>query len=487
MKETASNRFTDMFEKTGVTDRKKSKKVIDFGDSLADDEGINATFRALHETSAPSPPLLVSIDEPVVLPVVAEDPLPVVITEKATTPTRPPMVSIRVKKEKKQGEQLTGLSTEQSDGRTNGRSIERTIEQTGDLANERAIERSVGQAQDGALERTNDQTDEQAVEHSNNLTGKQSVGHVQEQSVGHSKGRSGGQSIRSMWDPLTENQGRILEYLYEVAGGLTNVDTICSETVIAYGTVRKCIDVLLKEGYIISKKRFNGHAFNGFEYSMNNHLCSLYLAQVRGGRSEGQSRGRLHGQSVGQTIGLSDGRAITPFSSRFSEDLKPTTTETGVLNDPELRFWAGEGVTEKQVNNWMSEFQMSQDEIVLSLRYGRFDILERGDVQNSANWFYKILTKNGFYPRPANYRSVVEIRAEALLQQQKRDREAQANLEAIDFEVKFQEFLANKDASLYQELFSQVGNFAKEQLKSGDKMAAEIELKDLLKNYLTIA
>lgn len=57
-----------------------------------------------------------------------------------------------------------------------------------------------------------------------------------------------------------------------------------------------------------------------------------------------------------------------------------TTKKTEVLNDPELRLWAGEGITERQVQNWMTEFQTSLEEMVMSLRYGRFDILERRDV-----------------------------------------------------------------------------------------------------------
>src|SRR6185369_6340789 len=53
---TVSNRFTTMFEKSGVTERKKTKKkTIDFGETLGNDEVINATFKALREESTSTP------------------------------------------------------------------------------------------------------------------------------------------------------------------------------------------------------------------------------------------------------------------------------------------------------------------------------------------------------------------------------------------------------------------------------------------------
>src|ERR1039457_1570485 len=75
---TVTNRFTDMFAKTGVTERKsKTKRTVDFGESLANDEGINATFRSLHETGlSPSVSVQpVNVDKPVVQPVIVVEPI----------------------------------------------------------------------------------------------------------------------------------------------------------------------------------------------------------------------------------------------------------------------------------------------------------------------------------------------------------------------------------------------------------------------------
>jgi hypothetical protein len=300
--------------------------------------------------------------------------------------------------------------------------------------------------------------------------------------------------------PFTPGQGKVLLYLIE-AGGKSNRNVMAARTGVPLSSLAKTLRLLEKVGYIKrAEQKVYDHRERGFYYSTDRQMCSEFYERVTGTQIATQS-----GSHIGMHAGIHTGIGVgivkrthigtvpgtqsgihagtqAPFSSRVFEEKELTTSKTGLLNDPELRFWSGEGVTEKQVANWMAEFELSEEEIVLSLRYARFDILERGDVQNSANWFYKLLTRNGFYPRPANYKSLVEIKAEALKQQQERDREARAELEANSLEVEFVKFLADPDAPLYQELLEQVSGFAKDQLKDGDRHAVEIELKELFKN-----
>lgn len=297
--------------------------------------------------------------------------------------------------------------------------------------------------------------------------------------------------------PFTPGQGKVLLYLIE-AGGKSNRNVMATRTGVPLSSLAKTLRLLEKVGYIKrAEQKVYDHRERGFYYSTDRQMCSEFYERVTGthiGTQNGPHIGihtsigigsvkRTHiGTVTGTQVGIHTGTQA-PFSSKvLASEENLTTSKTGLLNDPELRFWSGEGVTEKQVANWMAEFELSEEEIVLSLRYARFDILERGDVQNSANWFYKLLTRNGFYPRPANYRSLVEIKAEALKQQQERDREARAELEANSLEVEFVKFLADPDAPLYQELLEQVSGFAKDQLKDGDRHIVEIELKELFKN-----
>ncbi len=281
---------------------------------------------------------------------------------------------------------------------------------------------------------------------------------------------------------LTRSQCLVLLFLIQQPG-IAQRPAISEYTGVPFGTVKDALALLTKKGFISKPQYYVNGDYRGISYVTNRALCDDFLKKR--GPEFNQTVSQTVVQTVGQTVvdsdGCSDGQTVA-FSSKVLTDENLTTKEADIFEDPELKFWRGEGVTERQVKNWMSEFQLSREEIVLSLRYGRFDVLERGDVQNSANWFYKIVTKNGFYPKPANYRSLIEIKAEALQQQQTRDKEAKARLDAAEFETYFQTFLADPEAELYRELLSQVSAFSLEQLKEGEKMPTEIELRELLKN-----
>lgn len=450
------------------------------------------------EETPPSPPLAVTIKpvtiaDPVVAPVKAE--ITDVIVNPVTVSTKPVVVKapivdpVTISSPPEMvyyGDRAIEQTIEQINNQTIKQTAKKTNNEASTIANKQAINEAVRQSNEQTIQHFSDQSGSQTTEQAIKQTSEQS----HQQTIGQTFKQSDEQTIKHspkhLWLPLNENQGKILLFLYERGQGLTNMDIICMHTGVAYGTARTSIDVLMREGYVTGKTRHNGHAFRGFDYTLNNHLCSLYVSRIRGEQSSEQSLQQLikqsGNQSNKQTIGQTINQTVAPFSSKVLEDFENlTTTKTGLLEEPELRFWAGEGVTEKQVQNWMAEFQLTIEEIQMSLRYARFDILERGDVQNAANWFYKILTRNGFYPRPANYRSLIEIKAEALKQQQERDREARAILEDSDLETKFQAFLSDPEAPIFKQLFDQVNSFAKEQFKEGQKMAAEIELRELFK------
>jgi len=355
------------------------------------------------------------------------------------------------------------------------------------------------------------QDDKQVVQQDDKLDNQHVNGHdtkhIIQQAVQHhvrQVPQQPGQQVKNnkrIWMPLTMNQGKVLMFLYESGGGLTNTDIIGAEIFIPYGTIRSAFSVLMSEGYITSKEFFSGHAFKGFTYTLDDNLCSVYVHRVRQALQQldqhevqqtlqqavHQSHKQLVRQSnrhnVQQTDRQINRQTVYTGNSSSSmileEDLKPTTEQAGILTDPELRYWAGEGVTEKQVLGWIREFQMTTEEMSLSLRYGRFDILERNDVQNPANWFYKIMTKNGFYPRPANYKSLLEIRAEALEQDLAREREAKERLASAEVEKKFQVILQNPESPEYKSLLAQTNEYA----RSMGGQALETVLRDeFLKN-----
>jgi len=435
-------------------------------------------FEPLSDIKPPSP-----VASPVIMadPVVQLEASPVIVSEPIIADSVITDVSLLTTEQsiKQSGKQ----SNKQTPDRANVTAINQTINQTSNLSDNQTNTLAIEQTEKQAIQQHSKQSDKQSNSQTTEQSFEQSSRHSLQQTIEHLPEQSIKQSSRHAWLPLNENQGRILMYLYERGNGLTNMDIVCAETLIAYGTARTAIDVLMKEGYVTNKVRHNGHAFRGFEYALNNHLCSLYISRIKGEQSGEQSPWQSIKQLSNQTIRQTSKQTVASFSSSFLEKEKPTT-ELEILNDPELRFWFGEGVTEKQVQTWMSEFQMTPEEISLSLRYGRFDILERGDVQNSANWFYKILTRNGFYPKPVNYRSLVELKAEALQKQQESDREARDKIEANEFENIFKAFIEDPGTPLFTQLFEFVSNFSKEEYKSGEKDPAEIELRGLLKRHL---
>ena len=277
--------------------------------------------------------------------------------------------------------------------------------------------------------------------------------------------------------PLNENQGRILLFLYERGNGLTNMDIVCLETGVAYGTARAAIDTLMREGYVTYKERHNGHAFRGFEYGLDNHLCSMYASRVRsGGNDESpwqaikQTIKQVSRQSNEQSVGIAIKQTIPPFSSSRNE-LKTTTTENGttddLLKDPELGYWREKGVNNRQINAWSEEFQMPVDQVLQSLRYCRFDMVvlnqeEEKQISNPMNWFYKVMQRSGLYPKPASYKTLAEIRAEQMEQAARDAAEARERQAAAEQELAFQKLMSNPDSEEYRRLLASVDAFAKD-------------------------
>ena len=297
--------------------------------------------------------------------------------------------------------------------------------------------------------------------------------------------------------PLTENQGRILVYLYEIARGCANVDTISRELDIDCHTVRESLLVLVTDGYLylLDKIRASRVHPAGFSYRMNNYLCSRYAARVREGGD------LLQDQPLDETIWQTERPAAgvsTPplviFSSSVAKEKetaadlkgkKPATVQPAVSGVVSA-FWEKEGLEEPLVQKWCSLFGIEAEQMHQQLEWARFDLetnKRRETVKKDViSWFYdRLMITGGIYPRPSNYRSAEELRVEAMQQQHESDLSAQAKIVEIEFENSLQSFLADTEAPLYQELLGRVNSFALEQLRTGEGKAEEIGLDALFK------
>ena len=369
-----------------------------------------------------------------------------------------------------------------------------TIEQSNKQADKQTDTQASTRTSNQAIKQTGEQTEKQSIQQPSQQTGKQSDNQASRQTarqpIEQSQGQAAEQTIkqaikpvppqsgRQIWLPLNENQGRLLLFLYEKGGGLTNMEIVVAETGIAYGTARAGIDVLIREGYVTYKARHNGHSFRGFEYAMNNHLCSLYAARVRGEQTEQssnqsfqQSDRQSNNQAMRRALGQSSNQATTVVSS-YLTDLKSTTNSDPVvsedlLRDPELGYWRDKGVNTRQITLWSEEFQMPVDQVIQSLKYCRYEMVvlnleEEKQIAKPDNWFYRVMQRSGLYPKPANYKSLAEIRAEQMEQAAREAAGARERQRAAEQELAFQRILSDPDSGEYKKLFAQISDFARD-------------------------
>jgi hypothetical protein len=371
---------------------------------------------------------------------------------------------------------------------TSGQATEQASKGANTQATDRASIRAVKQASKGADNRAGEQATnpslQQLSKHSSNqATGRafgqateqaseQPLPHPLEQAPEHLKEQAPKQPTaltgRYAWLPLNANQGRILLFLYEQGNGLTNMDIVVAETGIAYGTARKAIDVLVSEGYIISKSQHNGHAFRGFEYTLNNHLCSLYVSRIKEEQPDGQPSWQSFSQPNKQPSGQATGQANKQTTVSFSSSRinNPTTTEYP-LGDPELGYWKAKGLTSRQVEKWAEEFSMDVELVLQSLKHCRYEMVvlnleEEKNIENAMNWFYKVMQRSGFYARPKEYKSMAEIRAEEMERAARDMVEARERQAAAEFELEFQRMIDDPGSDDYQQLFDQLTDFEKQ-------------------------
>ena len=110
---------------------------------------------------------------------------------------------------------------------------------------------------------------------------------------------------------------------------------------------------------------------------------------------------------------------------------------------------------------------MPVDQVIQSLKFCRYEMVvlnqeEEKQISNPINWFYKIMQRSGVYPKPANYKSLAEIRAEQMEQAARELAEARQRQAAAEQELAFQKIMENPAGEEYQTLLRQVSEFARE-------------------------
>ena len=304
--------------------------------------------------------------------------------------------------------------------------------------------------------------------------------------------------------PLSKDQGRILVYLYEVAQGCSNVDTIRKELSIDSHTVRESLLVLVTEGYLylLDKKRDSRFNPAGFSYKMNNYLCSRYASRARRG-SWDQSQDQPTDASVWRAKGPSSTTQPVTLSSIMSRAIvapavqkespapavvteKESPAAKPALSAAVGAYWEKEGLEDSLALKWCSTFGVEPKQMYQQLEWARFDLetnKRRETIKKDlVSWFYdRLMITGGTYLRPANYRTAEEIKADTMQNLNESDLTAQAKIVEIEFENALRTFLADPEAPLYRELLKRVNAFALEHLKTDEGNAEDVGLDALFK------
>lgn len=257
------------------------------------------------------------------------------------------------------------------------------------------------------------------------------------------------------WFPLSPRQGRILVFLTDESANVSNANIIASSTGIPLGTVKDALRELVKDGYIIHKKRVVIHKFRGFEYVLDRQKCLDYVARVR---NLCHPANHHYDHLITSHLSISSNSYMNLSTNGVTSDHQNPIN----LDDPELAYWVGHGFNEKKAREWMEEFGLSVDQLSLSLKYARFDYLQR-DIQRPLGYVYGTLKKSGFVPRPANYKSLLEIRLEkergelADLEHQRRELEiVQEKKRSLQVELKLNQIMRVPEGDEYKDLLQRL-------------------------------
>lgn len=304
---------------------------------------------------------------------------------------------------------------------------------------------------------------------------------------------------------LTENQALLYFCLKVINGNATSLNRIALETHVSVYTLKSCLQKLREENLIQYGGLCNCGGRIGFTATpldrpiilrgdKNKLLAKLKAINPRnlmfvvplGQDPQTDPVKLLHDHLVDSLL---DHPVAAHYSSSSFLNNKTTTTKVGDHKDtnsrieeiakvlathPELGYWRQKNLSPKQVEQWMELTGASLESMVQSLCHCRFEMVDLNleevkNVKNVCNWFYRVIERIGYYPRPKGYRSYLEkqLEIEQKLLAEKQERlkaleELQRQKLELERELAFREMLADPQGELYQECYRRINNFAKQ-------------------------
>jgi len=282
---------------------------------------------------------------------------------------------------------------------------------------------------------------------------------------------------------LSNKQAFVFDYLVRIASRQTCYSAIGEALGISRSAARDAVLALVSKKYISNLVIIRDGVFQGFAYRIDGTKCQHFIET--GGTANEKYFQCSHTVTPQPHTVYSPSDHLHTHSSLSSFELSPEaklTTQNVDLSDPEMLWWVDNGLTIKHIESWLNEFKLSPESLAQSLRSAKFDVVvneikPKGmPIGNPLNWIYTILKKTGMYLRPINYKSVLELRADELVDQQRRDEIANAKIRDAEIEIKFQEFMRDKESPRFQELLDSVNVFSRD-----DQFTLEIEMRELFR------
>ena len=303
---------------------------------------------------------------------------------------------------------------------------------------------------------------------------------------------------------LSYTQASILEFLIQ-AGGVTTARSISEATHIGIPSVRDAINRLIKRGFIAPPVAIRNSTFQGFSYILNPQMVTYF--QDAGGLEQDTYRAyqtvsqppcQTVSYQAPQTVSQSNSQTVSPShsptvsqcngntahsSSSLESQLTTTTnyqtvsqsdnpaitpSDRFVLSGPAGIFWVEEEkLSEGQAQKWCQDFEVEPAQMRQQLAWAQFDLEANGRraevKKDTISWFFGHLRKTGgAFPRPVNYKSPAELRAEAMEADLEQERAAKERIRKAELEKRFQQILANPTGPEYQALYNQANGFSRE-------------------------
>jgi hypothetical protein len=259
--------------------------------------------------------------------------------------------------------------------------------------------------------------------------------------------------------PFTAKQGTVLLHLIQ-SGGVGQRMQIAQATGVTLATVKHTLRLAAARGYITGLRTFCQGGLRGFAATLDQVLCGEYLGRFS------FSPDRPLDKPVHRPI-LSSSSLKTKKLTTASIRLKSVNQSAELLIGSTRMFWEGEGLQLKQAKTWCDQFDIEPAQLNQQLEWARHDLVMNNKAsevkKDCVSWFFGVLRKTGgCYPKPQNYKSPAEIRAEQIEQAAREAALARERQRVAEQELAFQEIMSDADGDAYQSLLADVSDFARD-------------------------